>query len=51
MAVELLSGSLAALAYGATQATERYCCNFWLDPTYRREREETGVQVSGEVHS
>ena len=51
MAVKLLSGSLAAPAYGATQTTERYCCNFGLDPTYRRVLEERGLRVSGEVHS
>ncbi|MCL4413709.1 MAG: hypothetical protein M1522_03000 [Actinobacteria bacterium] len=49
--MKLLSGSLAALAYGATQATERCYCNFGLDPTYRRELEERGLRVSGEVHS
>jgi len=47
MAVELAAGSLAAAAYGGTAASERYYCDFGLDPDHRRLLEDGGLRVSG----
>jgi CTP synthase (UTP-ammonia lyase) len=47
MPVSLTEGSRAASAYGSTAATERYYCNFGLNPGYVGELEAAGLQVTG----
>jgi CTP synthase (UTP-ammonia lyase) len=47
MAVQLEPGSRAALAYGATEATERYYCNFGLNPTHEDDLIAGGLMVTG----
>jgi len=47
MAVQLQPGSRAALAYGATEATERYYCNFGLNPMHEDELIAGGLMVTG----
>jgi CTP synthase (UTP-ammonia lyase) len=47
MGVLLKPGSLAARAYGSLEATERYYCNFGLNPDYVDELVGAGLQVSG----
>jgi len=47
MTVELEPGSRAALAYGATHATERYYCNFGLNPAHEGELIAGGLAVTG----
>ncbi len=47
MEVKLRPGSRAASAYGCTATTERYYCNFGLNPERRAELEEGGLLVSG----
>lgn len=47
MAVTLRPGTVAAVAYEASSATERYYCNFGLNPRYRDELEAAGLRVSG----
>jgi CTP synthase (UTP-ammonia lyase) len=45
--VTLRDGSVAQRAYGTRQATERYFCNFGLNPGYVEELERGGLVVSG----
>jgi CTP synthase (UTP-ammonia lyase) len=45
--VYLTEESVAARAYGATSATERYYCNFGLNPDRRGDLEGAGLLVSG----
>jgi CTP synthase (UTP-ammonia lyase) len=45
-AVRLASGSRLRAAYGADQATERYHCNFGLNPTYRLALEKGGLRFT-----
>ncbi len=47
MAVDMKAGSLAADAYGRERVTERYYCDFGLNPTYTAELEAAGLQVTG----
>ena len=47
MAVEVSPGSRAADAYGTAAATERYYCDFGLDPARVDELVAAGVRVSG----
>ncbi len=47
MAVELLAGSRAAEFYGVTEASERYYCNFGLNPKHQRLLDEGGLRVTG----
>jgi CTP synthase (UTP-ammonia lyase) len=47
MAVGLTPGSLAARAYGQEKVTERYYCDFGLNPAYTGELEAAGLQVTG----
>jgi CTP synthase (UTP-ammonia lyase) len=47
MEVNVKSGSRAAQIYGATQAVERYYCNFGLNPAYRERLERAGLAISG----
>lgn len=47
MAVRLEPGSLAARAYGQLEATERYYCNFGLNPGYLDELVGAGLHVTG----
>jgi CTP synthase (UTP-ammonia lyase) len=47
MAVELLAGSRAAQFYGGTGASERYYCNFGLNPEHQRLLDEGGLRVVG----
>lgn len=45
--VAVVPGTRAALAYGASTASERYYCNFGLNPDRRCELEGAGLVVSG----
>ncbi len=47
MAVELEPGTFAARAYQSTTATERYYCNFGLNPEYLPSLQAGGLVVSG----
>jgi CTP synthase (UTP-ammonia lyase) len=47
MSVGLAPGSLAARAYGRETATERYYCDFGLNPDYVGELEAAGLRVTG----
>jgi CTP synthase (UTP-ammonia lyase) len=47
MAVELRAGSRAAESYGGREASERYYCNFGLDPEHQRLLDEGGLRVTG----
>ncbi|MET0559468.1 MAG: CTP synthase [Solirubrobacterales bacterium] len=47
MSVELTAGSLAARSYGATEARERYYCDFGLNPDHQRQLDEGGLRVVG----
>lgn len=47
MPVTLRRGTVAAAAYGCPAATERYSCNFGLDPARRALLEQGGLVVSG----
>ncbi len=48
--VKLYPGSRAAEAYGGTTTTERYYCDFGINPDRRVELEEAGMLVSGVDH-
>jgi CTP synthase (UTP-ammonia lyase) len=45
--VRPVPGSLAAIAYGADAAEERYYCSFGLNPDYIEPLAEAGLHVSG----
>lgn len=47
MDVTLIEGSLAQRAYGTSSATERYYCQFGLNPEYRGTLTDHGLVVSG----
>jgi CTP synthase (UTP-ammonia lyase) len=47
MSVRLEPGSRAAAFYGATETTERYYCNFGLNPKHQDELHEGGLRVVG----
>jgi CTP synthase (UTP-ammonia lyase) len=47
MAVEVREGTRAGLAYGEASVTERYYCQFGLNPTYVDDLVAAGLQVSG----
>jgi CTP synthase (UTP-ammonia lyase) len=47
MPVRLAEGSVAAAAYGTTQATERYYCDFGLNQDYVSDLARAGLVVSG----
>ncbi|MGH9090034.1 MAG: CTP synthase C-terminal region-related (seleno)protein [Acidimicrobiales bacterium] len=47
MEVALRPGTTVARAYGATRTTERYYCNFGLNPEHRGALEGGGLRVSG----
>ena len=47
MAVELVAGSRSAEFYGGTETSERYYCNFGLNPEHRRLLDEGGLRVVG----
>lgn len=47
MAVELSTGSRAARFYGGTAVSERYYCNFGLNPEHQRLLHEGGLRVAG----
>ena len=47
MEVEVRADSTAGAAYGATSATERYYCNFGLNPERIDDLVAAGLQVSG----
>jgi CTP synthase (UTP-ammonia lyase) len=42
-----VAGSRAAVAYGTTEATEDYFCNYGLNPNYRQRLEQAGLRVTG----
>jgi CTP synthase (UTP-ammonia lyase) len=50
MSVELVPGSGAAGFYGRTEATERYYCNFGLNPDHQRLLDDGGLRVVGVDH-
>ena len=47
MAVELSGDSRAARFYGRTEASERYYCNFGLNPEHQRLLHDGGLRVVG----
>ena len=47
MQVNMLAGSVAAGAYGASSATERYYCDFGLNMDYLGDLQAGGMVVSG----
>jgi CTP synthase (UTP-ammonia lyase) len=47
MAVQLAPGSRAARAQGATVATERYHCDFGLNPDHQQALVTAGLAVTG----
>jgi CTP synthase (UTP-ammonia lyase) len=47
MAVELNRDSRTAQLYGLTETTERYYCNFGLNPEHQRLLDEGGLRVVG----
>ena len=47
MNVEVRPGTKAFDAYGRTQTTERYYCNFGLNPAYVEQLVHAGLMVSG----
>lgn len=51
MDVELRPGTLAATTYGSLAATERYYCNFGLNPERLPALVSGGLVVSGEDHN
>jgi len=51
MDVELRPGTLAATTYGSLTATERYYCNFGLNPERLPALVSGGLVVSGEDHN
>ena len=47
MEVDVRPGSRAASIYKNTRATERYYCNFGLNPAYQKQLEHAGIEISG----
>ncbi|HET6948763.1 MAG TPA: hypothetical protein VFI47_00200 [Acidimicrobiales bacterium] len=47
MSVAIAAGTVAAKAYGTDTATERYYCNFGLNPDYLDDLAAAGLTVSG----
>ena len=47
MEVKLREGSLAAKAYGCSTVTEKYYCNFGVNPEYQDLIERRGLRVTG----
>jgi CTP synthase (UTP-ammonia lyase) len=47
MSVQIRANTLAARAYGRATATERYYCNFGLNPDHVKTIVEAGLTVSG----
>jgi CTP synthase (UTP-ammonia lyase) len=47
MTVDLVEGSVVAAAYGRAQTTERYYCDFGLNPAYVGDLAGAGLVVSG----
>ena len=47
MEVNVKPGSRAADIYKNTRATERYYCNFGLNPAYQDQLERAGLEISG----
>jgi len=47
MSVELAAGSRTAQFYGETEASERYYCNFGLNPEHQRLLDDGGLRVVG----
>lgn len=47
MPVTLEPGSMVAALYGTTRVSERYYCNFGLNPEYRGELERGGLRIAG----
>jgi CTP synthase (UTP-ammonia lyase) len=51
MEVDVRPGTKAFDAYGRTRTTERYYCNFGLNPAYVEQLEQAGLVVSGVDHN
>jgi CTP synthase (UTP-ammonia lyase) len=51
MDVKIKPGTGAAAVYGTTRATEKYYCNFGLNPAYQEELEKMGLEISGSDQS
>ena len=51
MDVKIKPGSRAAAVYGRTLTTEKYYCNFGMNPTYHDELEKKGLSISGSDQS
>ena len=44
--VRVLTGTRCAELYGAAEPSERYYCNYGLNPTYRPALEDSGLHVA-----
>ena len=47
MDLSLAEGSRTAALYGTTRTTERYYCNFGVNPSYVEELKKASIRVSG----
>ena len=47
MEVNMKLGTLAANIYRNTRASERYYCNFGLNPAYQEQLVHAGLEISG----
>jgi CTP synthase (UTP-ammonia lyase) len=47
MNVRVKPGTQAADIYQDTRASERYYCNFGLNPAYQEQLERAGLEISG----
>lgn len=45
--MRLLPGTITARAYGSQESAEEFRCNFGLNPEYREQVENGGLQVTG----
>lgn len=45
--VTITPGTVAHLAYGRTEATEQFACNYGLNPEYREKISEKGLKITG----
>jgi CTP synthase (UTP-ammonia lyase) len=45
--ITLLPGTLAYQAYGKTEVTEQFACNYGLNPAYRAPMSHAGLKIVG----
>jgi len=51
MEVNIKPGSRAAAIYQSTWCTEKYYCNFGLNPEYQEQLQRAGLEISGVDHA